>query len=148
DVATPAAPPATAWSLPSARASKFTAFSVYDEQWLFHGPLLQAVSRVGRLGKNGIEGSIRILPRQPLIKDGLPSRFHTDWIVLDNFTPLLGVWGLDSLSEGDVVFPLSMDELEIYGDRPPEGTDVECRITVTEIEHHRLRVECEILRPD
>ena len=41
-----------------------------------------------------------------------------------------------------------MDELEIYGDRPTEGTEVECRISVTEIEQHRLRVEAEIVRPD
>jgi acyl transferase domain-containing protein/phosphopantetheinyl transferase len=148
DVATPSSPPAADWSLPSSRESKFTAFSVYDEQWLFHGPLLQAVSRVGRLAKEGIEGSIRVLPREPLVKIGQPPGFHTDFIVVDNFTHLLGAWGLDYLSEGDVVFPLSMDELEIYGDRPPEGTDVTCRISVTDIEHHRLRVESEIVRPD
>ena len=148
DVATPDSPPASEWSLPNSRPSKFTAFSVYDEQWLFHGPLLQAVSRVGRLGMDGIEGSIRVLPREPLVKDGQPPRFHTDFIVVDNFTHLLGAWGLDYLSEGDVVFPLSMDELEIYGERPSEGTGVECRISVTEIEHHRLRVEAEIVRPD
>jgi phosphopantetheinyl transferase len=148
DVATPASPPASKWSLSSSRESKFTAFSVYDEQWLFHGPLLQAVSRIGRLGKGGIEGSIRVLPLDSLVKQGAPPRFHTDFIVVDNFTHLLGAWGLDYLSEGDVVFPLSMDELEIYGGRPPEGTDVECRITVMEIEHHRLLVESEIVRPD
>ena len=46
------------------------------------------------------------------------------------------------------MFPLSMEELEIYGERPPDGTDVACRISVMEIEHHRLRVEAEIVRPD
>ena len=86
DVATPDPPPASDWSLPNSRPSKFTAVSVYAEQWLFHGPLFQAVSRVGRLGKEGIEGSIRVLPREPLVKDGQPPRFHTDFIVIDNFT--------------------------------------------------------------
>ena len=51
-------------------------------------------------------------------------------------------------SEGDVVFPLSMDELEIYGDGPPKAPTSTCRITVIEIERHRLRVEAEIIRPD
>ena len=46
------------------------------------------------------------------------------------------------------MFPLSMEELEIYGDRPPVGTDVACRITVEEIQRHRVRVEAEIVRPD
>jgi hypothetical protein len=145
---TPESPPASAWSLADARPSKFTAFSVYDEQWLFHGPALQAVSQIGKLGRGGIEGRIRVLPWAPLVKQGTLPRFHTDFIVLDNFTHLLGAWGLDYLDEGDVVFPLTMDELEIYGERPGEGTEVACRVSVTEIERHRLRVESEIIRPD
>ncbi len=148
DVATPDAPLESAWSLSKPRPSKFTAHSVYDEQWLFHGPALQAVSHVGDLSGDGIEGRIRVLPWGPLVKQGELPLFHTDFIVVDNFTHLLGCWGLDYLSEGDVVFPLSMDELEIFGDRPEEGTEVACRIAVTEIERHRLRVESEILRPD
>ncbi len=148
DLATPTAPQQSDWTLTDPRQSKFTSRSVYEEQWLFHGPALQAVSHVGSLARDGIEGRIRVLPWAPLVKDGESPRFHTDFIVLDNFTHLLGCWGLDYLSEGDVVFPLSMDELEIYGDRPPEGTDLVCRITVTEIERHRLRVESEIIRPD
>ena len=121
---------------------------MYEEQWLFHGPALQAVSFVGGLAKGGIEGRIRVLPWAPLVKDGEVPLFHTDFITLDNFTHLLGCWGLDYLSEGEVVFPLSMDELEIFGDRPAEGTELVCRITVIEIERHRLRVESEIIRPD
>ena len=85
--------------------SKFTARSVYEEQWLFHGPLLQAVSRVGRLGREGIEGSIRVLPREPLVKTGQPPRFHTDFIVLDNFTHLLGCLGARLTERGRRRFP-------------------------------------------
>ena len=46
------------------------------------------------------------------------------------------------------MFPLRMEELEIYGDRPPVGTDVACRITIHELERHRVRVEAQIVRPD
>jgi hypothetical protein len=148
DVATPDAPPQSDWSLSDPQPSKFTARSVYAEQWLFHGPALQAVSHIGNLARDGIEGRIRVMPWAPLVKQNELPRFHTDFIVIDNFTHLLGCWGLDHLSEGDVVFPLSMDELEIFGDRPAEGTDLACHITVTEIEHHRLRAESEIIRPD
>ncbi len=148
DVTTPDSPLESEWSLPDARPSKFTAQSVYDEQWLFHGPPLQAVSHVGNLAGSGIEGRIRVLPWAPLVKQGQLPSFHTDFIVLDNFTHLLGCWGLDYLSEGDVVFPLSMDTLKIYGNRPAEGTDLVCRIAVTQIERHRLCVESEIIRPD
>jgi len=144
----PAPPRAAAWSLENHRPSRFTSASVYAEQWLFHGPAFQALSHVGDLGAHGIEGKIRVLPWEPLVKAGQLTRFHIDIVVLDAFTQLLGCWGLDYLDEGDVVFPLSMDEFSIYGDRPPVGTDVGCRITIEEIERHRVRVSAEIIRPD
>jgi phosphopantetheinyl transferase (holo-ACP synthase) len=74
--------------------------------------------------------------------------FHTDLIVIDTFTQLLGAWGLDYLKEGDVVFPLSMEELEIHGHRVPPGTVVECRITIKELDRHKVLVHAEIVRPD
>jgi hypothetical protein len=41
-----------------------------------------------------------------------------------------------------------MGELRLHGERPPVGTDVACRITVQEIQRHRVRVLVEIVRPD
>jgi phosphopantetheinyl transferase (holo-ACP synthase) len=144
----PAPPPAAEWSLTDPRPSKFTASSVYDEQWLFHGPFFQAIARMGQLSGEGIEGSLRVLPLEPLIKAGQDPVFHTDLIVIDNFTQLLGAWGLDYLAEGDVMFPLRMDGLEIHGERPAVGTLVECRIHIGELERHRIRVHAEFIRPD
>ncbi|MCX5931516.1 MAG: hypothetical protein NTW83_06720, partial [Cyanobacteria bacterium] len=43
-----------------------TAERLYGEQWLFHGPFLQALAEVGRFGPRGIEGTIRVLPRTVL----------------------------------------------------------------------------------
>jgi acyl transferase domain-containing protein/phosphopantetheinyl transferase (holo-ACP synthase) len=144
----PAPPPAAAWALANDRPSRFDPTTVYSEQWLFHGPVFQAISHFGRLSQHGIEGTVRVLPWEPLVKDGLPARFHSDLIVIDTFTQLLGCWGLDYLTEGDVVFPLSMEELQVYGERPAVGSDVACRITVLELERHRVRVEAEIVRAD
>ena len=102
-----------------------------------------AVSR-----KDGIEGTIRVLPWEPLVKDGQPPRFHTDLIVIDNFTHLLGCWGLDYLSEGDVVFPLSMDELEIYGDRPPRAPTSRAGSRSSRSSGTACASKPEIVRPD
>ena len=146
--AVPAPPQATAWSLKNARPSKFTARSVYAEQWLFHGPLFQAIAHFGDLSANGIAGRLKVLPLEPLVKEGQPTTFLTDLVVIDNFTQLLGAWGLDYLAEGDVMFPLRMEDLEIHGDRPPVGTEVGCQITIHELERHRIRVEAQFLRPD
>jgi hypothetical protein len=74
---------------------------------------------------------------------------HTDLIVLDSFTHLLGCWGLDHLADhGDVIFPLGMEDLQLYGERPPIGTDVACRIVIEDVTRHRVRVTAEIVRPD
>jgi len=130
------------------RASRFTAKRLYDEQWLFHGPPFQALTEVGPVSPEGIAGTIGVLPLAALLPPGTIARFHTDPIVLDAFTHLLGCWGLDCLEGGDVIFPLRMGRLSILGDPPPEGTPIGCRIRVLEVEHHRVRVDAEIVRPD
>jgi len=130
------------------RASRFTARSLYEEQWLFHGPPMQALAEVGPVSPDGITGTIEILPLAALVRHGMMTGFHSDSIVLDTFTHLLGCWGLDCLEGGDVIFPLRMGRLTILGDSPPEGTLVDCRIRVVEVEHHRVRVDAEIVRPD
>jgi acyl transferase domain-containing protein len=144
-----APPPATPWTLDEPRPSRFTAESLYGEQWLFHGPPFQALVRVGGFSAQGIEGTLCVRPWEPLLKRGQPPRLHTDIIIIDSFTHLLGCWGLDDLTEGgDVVFPLRMEELQICGPRPPIGTELACRIAIQEIQRHRVRVHAEIVRPD
>jgi phosphopantetheinyl transferase len=144
----PPSPPAAPWSLARPLVSRFTAESLYAEQWLFHGPPFQALVRVGHYSEQGMDGTLRVLPWEPLVRPGQPAVLHTDLIVIDSFTHLLGCWGLDYLRQGDVVFPLRLEALELYGERPPVGTDVECRIAVEEIQRHRVRVLVEIVRPD
>jgi acyl transferase domain-containing protein len=145
---TPPPQPPCPWSLENSRPSRFTARSVYAEQWLFHGPAFQAIAGFGNISEDGIDGTVRVLPLELLLGANKPALFHTDVIVIDTFTQLLGAWGLDYLTEGDVVFPLSMEELEIQGERVPPGSIVDCRITVKEIQRHKLLVQAEIIRPD
>jgi phosphopantetheine--protein transferase-like protein len=129
-------------------ASRFTARSIYDDQWLFHGPALQSVVEIGAISDLGIEGTLRVLPRGGLYRDPTVPRPLTDPIVLDAYTHLLGAWGLDRLPEGDVIFPLRLARLDIFGDDPPEGADCPCQIRVKAMDRHRVAVDAEILRPD
>jgi acyl transferase domain-containing protein/phosphopantetheinyl transferase len=144
----PEAPLAAAWSLVRPEVSRFTAESLYREQWLFHGPAFQALVEVGKFSEEGIDGTLRVLPFEPLVRQGQRVALHTDVIIIDSFTHLLGCWGLDYLKEGDIVYPLRLEALELCGNRPPVGTDVACRISVEEIQRHRVRVLVEIVRPD
>ena len=106
------------------------------------------LTEVGPVSPDGITGTIAVLPLAALVRPGAGGRFHTDPIVLDTFTHLLGCWGLDCLEGGDVIFPLRMGRLSLHGDPPPEGTRVDCRIRILEVEHHRVRVDADIVRPD
>ena len=141
-------PSPSPFDLGEPEASRFTAESLYGEQWLFHGPRLRGVSAVGEVSDRGIEGTLRVLPRGALRRGPDAPMPLTDPIVLDAFTHLLGCWGLDRLANGDVIFPLRMGRLELFGDDPPEGADVPCRIEVTEVDRLRVRANAEILRPD
>lgn len=141
-------PEATIGPLPEPDICRFTAESMYAEQWLFHGPALRAVVGVGSSSSHGIEGTLRVLPQGGLLRDPSGPRPLTDPIVLDAYTHLLGLWGLDRLPEGDVIFPLKLGGLEIFGEDPPEGTDLACRIAVRWVERQRLMVDSEIVRSD
>jgi acyl transferase domain-containing protein/phosphopantetheinyl transferase (holo-ACP synthase) len=134
--------------LSAPKPSKFTAERLYDEQWLFHGPSMQPLTKLGMVGDEGISGTLVVLPLEDLLRPGLDSRFHTDLVVLDGFTQLLGCWGLDVFEQGDVIFPLRLGGVTIHGDRPDVGTSVLCRIHIGEIERHRVQVDAELIRPD
>jgi hypothetical protein len=143
-------PAAGAFVLPEAQPCGITTESIYRDQWLFHGPALQAVCRVGGSSRHGIEGTLRVLPRRELFPAASFPTLHTDPIVLDAFTHLLGCWGLDKQAgeEGDVIFPLRLASMTLYGDDPAEGSSVECRVRVLEVSHYRVKVEAELVGPD
>ena len=130
------------------QSSQFTAARLYEEQWLFHGPAMRPITDIRAVGREGISGTLNIQPLAPLTANGTEDSFLTDVVALDGFTQLLGCWGLDILQEGDVVFPLQMSKLTIYGERPKIGTPVDCRIHVSAIERHRIRVDGELIRGD
>lgn len=146
--ARPDGPMAGPFTLESTRPCHFPAEDIYPEQWLFHGPAMQAIVGLGRSSPQGIEGTLRVLPRRGLLRDSEPLTLSTDPIVLDAFTQLLGCWGMDQLDEGHVIFPLRVAEIALYGEDPPEGAEVDCRIAVLEQSRHLVRVDAEIVQAD
>ena len=136
--------------LTEARLCRFSADELYRDQWLFHGAGLQALTHVGNSCRDGIEGTLEVLPRRALFPASLWPTLHTDPIVLDAFTHLLGTWGIDKQAgnEGDVMFPLRLASLSIDGADPDEGTSLGCRIQIRDVGRHRVLADAEILRPD
>ena len=90
---------ASVFDLAHPRASKFTAERLYGEQWLFHGPPMQALTEVGPVSQEGISGTIAVRPLAGLLRRGEPPSFHTNPIALDTFTHLLGCWAWNAWSK-------------------------------------------------
>ena len=102
----------------------FTADRIYEEQWLFHGPAMQALVEIGPVSLEGIEGTIEVLPLADLLSDRVSRRDFTptrSWSM--TFTHLLGLrWGLDRFDQGDVIFPLGMGRFRSSAMFPSAGT--------------------------
>lgn len=146
--ARPEGPMAPEFVLAEPGPCRFTAEELYRDQWLFHGPPFRALTRVGLSSPDGIEGHQRVLSSSALLRAGENPRLHIDPIALDVFTHLLGCWGLDKLSEGDVIFPLGLGELSIFAPDPPEGSEIACRIRIEAVERRRVRVAADLVAPD
>src|SRR5262249_7543763 len=142
------APPAPPFALTDPGPCRFTAEELYRDQWLFHGPALRALTRVGPSSPSGIEGTLRVLPRRGLLRDDERGGLLTDAIVLDSFTHLLGFWGLDRMAEGDVMVPLRLGELARFGDDPPQGAEIACRISCRGGWRRRGRADGDLVGPD
>ncbi len=46
------------------------------------------------------------------------------------------------------MFPLHMEELEIFGARPPVGSEVACQIKINKLERHRVGAQAQFVRAD
>lgn len=145
----PESPTAPPFQVDGGTPCRRTAEELYREQWLFHGEAFQAMTRVGDASRSAIEGTLRVLPRRALLPESRWPRLHTDPIVLDAFTHLLGCWGIDQRAgeEGDVMFPLRVGEIALFGEDPPEGVNVPCRITIDQISRPIIKARADLIGP-
>ena len=111
---------AAPFALARPRASRFTAKGLYDEQWLFHGPPMQALDR-GRAGRarTASRARSRCSRSRPSFRPGEPAAGSTP--TRSSWTPsptCSAAGGWTASSGGDVIFPLRMGRLSLHGDRP------------------------------
>ena len=141
---------ASEFRLEEPESCRFTAEELYGDQWLFHGPALQAVVRDRAVVAARDRGDApRPAAPGPVAATRLWPTLQTDPIVLDAFTHLLGCWGLDKQAgeQGDVIFPLRLAELDDLRRRPGRGDGD--RLPDRESarsQRHRVRVDADTRR--
>ncbi|MBP2472842.1 acyl transferase domain-containing protein [Crossiella equi] len=129
------------WTFTDAeQAPRITAKQLYDERFMFHGPLYQGVTALDAIGEKHIRGVITI--------PGGPGA------LLDNVGQVFGYWIMENETEKRVVFPVSMDRIRFFGAEPEAGTPLECLVRITQLTDqffagemqlvHEGRVWCEI----
>jgi acyl transferase domain-containing protein/phosphopantetheinyl transferase len=108
--------PPAAWPVDPAseRPPSVAARTLYEDRWMFHGPLFQGVEELTAIGDRHVRGVITAL--------------QTPGAILDNVGQLLGYWVMDTLPERTVVFPMGMKRIAFHGPTPRGSASCHIRI--------------------
>ncbi|MFI1968588.1 beta-ketoacyl synthase N-terminal-like domain-containing protein [Streptomyces cinnamoneus] len=109
-----------------------TAREMYDERWMFHGPLFRGVTAVTALGERHVRGVLTAPPAPGAL--------------LDNVGQLLGYWLMATHRERTVVFPVGFREAVFHGPHPGPGTALDCHIRITTLTDTTLEADAELAR--
>lgn len=126
------APPA-AWPVPTGESEPtVSARRMYEERWMFHGPLFRGVTAVTALGDRHVRGVLTAPPAPGAL--------------LDNAGQLLGYWLMATRADRTVVLPSGIREIRFHGPEPAPGTRVDCHIRVTSLTETLLTADLQLGR--
>ena len=114
----PTAPLAQPLVLENERTPKYTAQEMYEQRIMFHGPRFQGMTRLDRIGENGVEGELIVLPNDNLFSSNKDPEIMIDPFLLDAAGQFVGYWPFECLERDFVLFPIHLDELKMFGPRP------------------------------
>ncbi|WP_435840835.1 beta-ketoacyl synthase N-terminal-like domain-containing protein [Streptomyces cinnamoneus] len=124
------APPAH-WAVPAGEeAPTVSARRMYDERWMFHGPLFQGVTAVTGIGVRHVRGVLTAPPAPGAL--------------LDNAGQLLGYWLMATRSDGTVVLPVGIREIRYHGPQPTTGERLDCHVRITSLTGTRLAADIQL----
>lgn len=113
------------------RVPDLTAARLYDERWMFHGPLFQGVRELTAIGARHVRARLAALA--------------TPGALLDNVGQVLGYWIMATLTERTTVFPVGMRRLRFFGPRPGPDAMLECLVRITEVTDSALTADMQLV---
>ncbi|SDK05231.1 type I polyketide synthase [Streptomyces indicus] len=132
ETGTHAQPPAP-WAPPTGeRRPTTSAQEMYDERWMFHGPLFRGVTHITALGDRHVRGVLTAPPAPGAL--------------LDNVGQLLGYWLMATHTDRTVVFPVGIKEARFFGPHPEPGTRLDCHIRITALTETVLEADVQLTR--
>jgi malonyl CoA-acyl carrier protein transacylase len=90
---------------------------------MFHGPVFQMITSLDRTGREGIDGTLEVKPRDRWFRSNPDPRIAIDPVLTDAAMHILGAWHLEQPDwTGRILLPIGVAGLEFYGPPPPAGT--------------------------
>ncbi|MBN9121117.1 MAG: polyketide synthase dehydratase domain-containing protein, partial [Planctomycetes bacterium] len=90
---------------------------------MFHGPLFQMLRTLDRVGREGIEGTLEVQPRDGWFRSNPDPRHAIDPVLLDSAMHIIGAWHLEQPDwTGRILLPFEMQRIEYFGPTPEVGT--------------------------
>jgi malonyl CoA-acyl carrier protein transacylase len=90
---------------------------------MFHGPTFQMITSLGRTGREGIDGTLEVKPRDGWFRSNPDPRVAIDPVLTDAAMHVLGAWHLEQPDwTGRILLPIGVKSLEFFGPPPPAGT--------------------------
>ena len=90
---------------------------------MFHGPLFQMLRTLDRIGREGIEGTLEVQPRDRWFASNPDPRFAIDPVLLDSAMHILGAWHLEQPDwTGRILLPIEVQRIEYFAPTPEVGT--------------------------
>jgi hypothetical protein len=116
----PEPPAVTAFPLTNERPCRISLKVLYNN--LFHGPLFQGVCSTNRVGAEGIESVVRVLPRSGLFRSTPEPDLLLDPVLIDVAMHPLAAWHLEQPDQsGRMLLPVEVGAIELFGPPPPVG---------------------------
>ncbi|MBN9523076.1 polyketide synthase dehydratase domain-containing protein [bacterium] len=116
---------------------------------MFHGPLFQMIRTLGRVGREGIEGTLEVQPRDGWFASDPDPRVALDPVLVDAAMHVLGAWHLEQPDwTGRILLPIGVNRLDFFGPLPPVGSVLRLRGHNEEETARQVRHGVELFAPD
>jgi len=90
---------------------------------MFHGPIFQMLRTLDRTGREGIEGTLEVQPRDTWFRSNPQPHIAIDPVLLDSAMHILGAWHLEQPDwTGRILLPFEVQRIEYFGPTPEVGS--------------------------
>lgn len=120
----------------------------YYREMMFHGPRFQGVASIDRIGEDGIQATLKVLPGSDMFRSQKNSKLLTDPALLDAAGQLVGFWALERLEVGFVAFPIGFEHLAFYGPWPHGPESLKCYVRIVLPDAGRVRANIDVVRAE